>query len=54
MLVIRYVTKKLSKTWNEENVSFQAKGKYKIYKILHFLLIFIISFYFEELYSDTV
>ena len=28
------------------------KGKYKIYKIIEFFTFCIISFYFEELYSD--
>ena len=32
---------------------FINKGKCKIYKIIEFLLIFTISFYFEELHSDT-
>ena len=43
-----------------ENVAFIALPKKiimirhnKVYNIIEFLLIFIISFYFEELYSDT-
>ena len=47
---------KLSSTWNEEKINnfFKPliKGNVKYTKSLNFLLIFIISPYFEELYSD--
>ena len=43
-----YILIKLSSTWNEEKITSFFKSE-----LLNFLLIFIISFYLEEVYSDT-